>query len=359
VIRRPTIIDVAAKAGVSKSTVSLVLQDSALVRPETRETVRQAMADLGYFYNRSAAKLRSSQHGLIGLVINDLRNPFFTEFATSAQMAFSAQGYSTVIANTDEDPAVQAEVVGSMIEHGVTGFVISPTYGAEAATFGPLARAGIPAMQVLRRVAEDTEAFPFASLDYARGGRLATRHLIGTGARRIAFVGGLADRPITQERMSGYLETMAEAGLEPLCLPGRPSRQFGRETARSLTARHPDCEAAISFNDLVALGLLSGFAEGGRRVGRDFRLVGFDDIEECAQVWPQLSSVRCDIARFGRDVAGTLLGWLGGGKRPAPEYRAPVELIARASSTGEGLGKGWGEGWREGGGNDPAGGLHA
>ncbi|GAB1479249.1 LacI family DNA-binding transcriptional regulator [Paracoccaceae bacterium] len=316
----------------SKSTVSLVLQDSPAVRDETRVAVRRAMEELGYVYNRSAANLRSSNAGLIGLVINDLRNPFFTEFATSAQMAFSAAGFSTVIANTDEDPALQAQVVGSMIEHGVSALVISPTYGGEAASFGPLARAGIPAMQVLRRVAEDTAAFPFASLDYARGGRLATEHLIAQGARRVAFLGGLPDRPITRERMAGYLAVMAEAGLAPLPLPGRPSRAFGREAAAALIAAEAD--SALCFNDLVALGAMAGFAERGRQVGAGFRLVGFDDIEECAQVWPQLSSVRCTIDRFGRDVAATLLDWLQTGQRPPAETRAPVELVARASSIG-------------------------
>lgn len=330
--RRPTIIDVAAKAGVSKSTVSLVLQDSPAVRDETRVAVRRAMEELGYVYNRSAANLRSSNAGLIGLVINDLRNPFFTEFATSAQMAVSAAGFATVIANTDEDPALQAQVVGSMIEHGVSALVISPTYGGEAASFGPLARAGIPAMQVLRRVAEDTAAFPFASLDYARGGRLATEHLIAQGARRVAFLGGLPDRPITRERMAGYLAVMAEAGLAPLTLPGCPSRAFGREAAAALIAAEAD--SALCFNDLVALGAMAGFAERGRQVGAGFRLVGFDDIEECAQVWPQLSSVRCTIDRFGRDVAATLLDWLQTGQRPPAETRAPVELVARASSLG-------------------------
>lgn len=327
--RRPTIIDVAARAGVSKSTVSLVLQDSPLVRDDKREAVRRAMADLGYFYNRSAANLRSSNVGLIGLVINDLRNPFFTEFATSAQMAFSARGFATVIANTGEDPQLQAQVVGSMIEHGVSALLISPTYGAEEASFGPLARAGLPVIQVLRKVA-DTARFPLASLDYARGGRLAARHLVETGARRIAFVGGLADRPITRERMEGYLATMAEAGLPAFTLPGRPSRAFGREAAAALIEAGAD--AAMCFNDLTALGLMSGFAERGRTVGQDFRLVGFDDIEECAQSFPQLTSVRCHIDRFGREVAATLLDWLETGTRPPPETRAPVELIARASS---------------------------
>jgi LacI family transcriptional regulator len=330
--RRPTIIDVAQSAGVSKSTVSLVLQDSPLVRTETRDAVRRAMAEIGYVYNRAAANLRSANVGLIGLVINDLRNPFFTEFATSAQMALSARGYATVIANTDEDPAIQAQVVASMIEHGVSALVISPTYGDEDMTFDPLARAGIPVLQVLRRVTMDADRFPFASLDYAHGGRLAAQHLIDLGARRIAFVGGLAGRPITQERMSGYAKVMEEAGLLSLALPGRSTRAFGHEAARTLRDLHPACDAAICFNDLVALGMLSGFAALGRQVGRDFQLVGFDDIEECAMVYPQLSSVRCDIAGFGRDTATTLLAWLEGGVHPAPETRAPVDLVCRASS---------------------------
>lgn len=217
--RRPTIIDVARAAGVSKSTVSLVLQNSPLVKAETRAGVRRAMADLGYVYNRAAATLRSANAGLIGLVINDLRNPFFTEFATSVQMALSARGYATVIANTDEDPAIQAQVVNAMIEHGVAGLILSPAYDDEAATFDPIARAGIPALQVLRRVVP-TDRFPFATPDYEHGSRLAAEHLRSLGARRIGFIGGLAGRSVTQRRLSGYLAVLAEGGLDPVILPG-------------------------------------------------------------------------------------------------------------------------------------------
>ena len=333
-MRRPTIIEVAREAGVSKSTVSLVIQESPLVKAETRVEVRRAMSNLGYVYNRAAANLRSAGTGLVGLVINDLRNPFFTEFATSVQMALSARGYATVVANTAESPALQAQVVASMIEHGISALVISPTYGDENDTFGPLERTGIPAMQVLRKVA-DTRVFPFASLDYFKGGRLATEHLVAQRERDIAFVGGPEGRPITGERMSGYLAVIEQQGLVPRTHPGRSSRAFGREAALLLSRQAPECRAALCFNDLVALGMMSGFAEAGRVVGRDFRLVGFDDIEECAQVFPQLSSVRCDIAGFGQRIAATMLSWLEDGERPPPERRDDVELVARASSVGE------------------------
>ena len=332
-LKRPTIIEVAEKAGVSKSTVSLVLQNSPLVKEETRHAVREAMAAIGYVYNRAAANMRSSNVGLIGLVINDLRNPFFTEFATSAQMAFSARGYATVIANTDENASLQAQVVGSMIEHGVSALVISPTYGDEEATFGALARAGIPAMQVLRCVDPRLDLFPFASHDYAGGSQAAAQHLVETGAKNIAFVGGIAERAITQERMSGYLKVLAATANQPFALHGRATRAFGHEAALELAREHPEIDAALCFNDLVALGMLSGFAQIGKRVGKDFRLIGFDDIEECAQAWPQLTSVHCDITHFARQTAHTLLHWLEDGVQPPKETRAAVELTIRASTS--------------------------
>ena len=328
---RPTIIDVARAAGVSKSTVSLVLQNSTSVSAKTREDVRKAMQDLGYVYNRAAANLRSAQVGLVGLVINDLKNPFFAEFATAVQMAISDAGYATVVANTDENPALQARTIAAMIEHGVSGLIISPAYGDEEATFGQLARAGVPALQVLRKVSLRTDLFPFAAPDYAAGGRLAAQHLIATGARRIAFVGGIEDRSVTAERQSGYLQLLAENGLEPKIIHGRPTRAFGRECAERLIT-DPDCDAAVCFNDLVALGVISGFASHGRLVGRDFRLVGFDDIEEAAQSYPPLSSVHCGISGFGQQMAATLMSWLNDGSRPVAETRTPVDLIIRASS---------------------------
>ncbi len=330
--KRPTIIDVATLAGVSKSTVSLVLQQSPLVKAETREDVRRAMADLGYVYNRAAANLRSANAGLIGLVINDLRNPFFTEFATSLQMALSARGYATVLANTDEDPALQSQVVGAMLEHGVSALIVSPAYG-DATAFDAIARAHVPALQVLRQIVP-TSRFPFAAPDYPTGSRLATEHLLAQGARSIAFVGGLEGRAVTQLRMSGYLATLAETGLLPLHLPGRPGRAFGREAARRLTEEHPTVDAVLCFNDLTALDLLSGCTEQGRKVGQSFKIVGFDDIEDCALVYPALSSVRCDIAGFGRQMAETVLDWLENDRRPPPETTTPVTLIPRASSLG-------------------------
>lgn len=330
--RRPTIIDVARHAGVSKSTVSLVLQNNPSVRQTTRDIVRQAMADLGYVYNRAAANMRMSNAGLVGLVINDLRNPFFTEFATSLQMKLSEAGYSAVIANTDENPKIQQQVVSSMIEHGVSAVIICPSYGETQEAFDALQRAGIPTMQLLRSVDDRRDIFPFMAPDYVAGAQLATQHLISRGTKRIAFVGGLEARAVTEERKAGYLKTLEENGLDPLVITGSSTRNFGRDAAKRLTQDYPDLDAAVCFNDLVALGMLSGFQEIKREVGKDFLLVGFDDIEEAAHTYPALSSISCDIAKIGSEAALTVINWLEKGQRPPAETRTSVSLSCRQSS---------------------------
>ncbi|MEP6267801.1 MAG: LacI family DNA-binding transcriptional regulator [Paracoccaceae bacterium] len=334
--RRPTIIDVAMTAGVSKSTVSLVLQNSPSVRDETRRQVREAMAEIGYVYNRSAAKMRGSNAGLIGLVINDLRNPFFTEFATSLQMALSESGYATVIANTDENPELQDQVVNSMIEHAVSALILCPAYGDTTATFDAIARAGLPAMQVLRCVDDRVEMFPFTAPDYLSGSRAAVQHLIEQGAQEIAFVGGLDGRAVTEERKAGYLEILQENEMTPIVFSGRSSREFGRDVAKTLYLDYPDVDCAVCFNDLVALGMLSGCHEQGKVVGQDFKIVGFDDIQEVAQSFPTLSSVRCDIEKIGKQAAGTIVAWIEKDMMPPPQTRTPIQLVVRESSDNAG-----------------------
>jgi len=233
-----------------------------------------------------------------------------------------------VLANTDEDPKLQQRAIAGMVEHGVSALIISPAYGDDEA-FALLERAGVPALQVLRKVSDRTDLFPFSVPDYAYGGALATQHLIDMGARRIAFVGGVEGRPVTAERMSGYLQTMQAAGLAAHVTLGRPTRAFGRAQAEAALGQF---DAALCFNDLVALGMLSGLTHQGVSVGHDFRLVGFDDIEESGQSLPGLTSVHCDIEGFGRRSAEAILSWLNQGTRPPPKSRTPVELVIRASS---------------------------
>lgn len=329
---RPTILDVAKQAGVSKSTVSLVLQGNKAVKEATRVAVRQAMADIGYVYNRSAATLRSSSSGLIGLVINDLRNPFFTEFAALFQMELARNGFATVLANTDEDPALQTRMISSLVEHGVSGFIVSPSYGGERETLAVLKASNTPTLQVFRSLKTDDTEFPFLAPDYPRGGRLAVEHLLEMRCKRIAFLGGLDGRAVTEERMSGYLSVLAEHGMDPVVLTGQATRGFGKAMAAKLHSEYPEVDGAICFNDLVALGVLSASPELGVKIGTDLRVVGFDDIEDCRDSYPSLTSVSCHIPDFAKSTAEQILAWVKNGKVPSMTARSPVELIKRASS---------------------------
>jgi len=332
--QRPTILDVAKKAGVSKSTVSLVLQGNEAVKDETRKTVRQAMADIGYVYNRSAATLRSASSGLVGLVINDLRNPFFTEFAALFQMELARNGFATVLANSDEDPKLQSQMISSLIEHGVSGFIISPSYGAEAETLAVLESANTPTLQVFRSLDRERGSFPFLAPDYLRGGRIAAEHLIAEGCKRIAFLGGLEGRPVTQERMSGYLTVLKERGMEPLVLTGQATRSFGKKMAADIRRNHPDVDGIICFNDLVALGVLSACPALGVAAGEDIKIVGFDDIEDGRDSYPPLTTVSCNIPDFAKSTAAQIVSWIKDGTTPPPTARSPVALIKRQSSLG-------------------------
>jgi LacI family transcriptional regulator len=331
-MRRPTIIDVANSAGVSKSTVSLVLQGSTQVKPETRKLVHTAMKKIGYVYNRSAANLRSTGTALIGLVINDLTNPFFTEFATSLQMALGSRGYAVVLANTNEDPELQDQVVGAMLEHGVSALILSPAYGDVTNTLSAVKRAGIPLMQVLRQVESETGRFPFIAPDYAEGGRAATQYLIETGARNIAFVGGLDGAEVTQERLSGYISAMKDNHLQPIVKTGESSRSFGHEATVRLFKEHPACDAAVCFNDLVAFGMINACHETQAKIGTEFQIVGFDDIKEASECWPALSTVHCGVSEFGEQVADTVLLWLQDDAAPAQHTRTSTRLILRQTT---------------------------
>lgn len=330
--RRPTIKDVAKEAGVSKSTVSLVLQRSPLVKEDTRLAVREAMARIGYVYNRSAANLRSSSTGLIGLIINDLRNPFFTEFAAQLQMELAGKGYAVVLANINEDPELQVNMIEALIEHGVSGFIVSPAYGDQEQPLDAIARAGLPALQVFRKVDARNDLFPFMAPDYQAGSRCAAQHLVDRGCRRLAFVGGFAGRDVTQERMSGYLEVVQALGQAPIVLTGDASHTFGLDSAQTLRDQHPEVDGVLCFNDRVALGLLAGTSKTDRQVGTDLRVIGFDDIEGCEQSQPTLSSVSCDIPGFANAISQEMLTWLSEGVVPKTDVRTPVNLIARHSS---------------------------
>ncbi|WP_159586093.1 LacI family DNA-binding transcriptional regulator [Chelativorans xinjiangense] len=329
---KATILDIARKAGVSKSTVSLVLQGSALIRPETALRVRKAIEEVGYVYNRGAANLRKAHSNVVGMVINDLTNPFFAELAVGMERVFQSAGIVPFIANTAESPVRQGEVLKSLMEQGVAGLIVSPAHGTSPDAFEHVRSAGIPVIFTMRRLSGSR--IPVVVPDNPRGAFLATRHLIGKGHRRIAFLGGFPDMVVYHERVGGYREALAAHGIaadEALVIQGDTNRKGGMSAIDTALAFSPAPTAAMCFNDAVAFGAMTGLRKRGLEPGGNFAIVGFDDVAEAQHYMPALTSVAVDTAGLGERAAHTMLNMIRAGTTCAENHIGAISLIVRDS----------------------------
>jgi LacI family transcriptional regulator len=325
---RATIVDVARCAGVSKSTVSLVLSGSSLVAEATRVRVSQAMNDLGYIYHRGAATLRGAKSRVLGMVINDLSNPFFVEMAIGIEEACQGGAFVPFIANTVENPVRQLQVIRSMREYGAAGLALSPAIATSAPELKPLL-SDMPVVQVMRRL-PGLRASVVAP-ENRLGARKAVSHLIGLGHKRIAFVGGFPAMSVREERLAGYVEALEGAGLpfDPSLVVEAPISPSGAAGAAPQLLR--TATAALCFNDVVAIGLMRAFAAAGVAVGRDFAVVGFDDIDEARHILPGLTSVAVNGRALGARAAQLLMRQLASGDHAPETVLSPTTLVVRAS----------------------------
>ena len=327
-----TVNDIARACDVSRATVSLVLRGSPLVNVETRARVEAELERQRYVYNRAAANLRRQTSSSVALVINDLSNPFFAEFAAGVDEALGAEGYVTLLGSTGESPQRQQAVLNSLMEHGPAGIILSPAEHSE----GPAVRRAIGTTPVLLFNRELPGGdWDFLALENERGARLATEHLLSLGHKRIAFFGGHADSSSCQQRRSGYAQAMTAAGIAPdprWLVESAPTRVEAAHETRTLLERDPRLTAAVCYNDNVALGLMLGLLARGTRPGVDFALTGFDDIPEAALSTPPLTTLSVDPRARGRQAAELLLQRVRAPEGAPRSMVAPVQLIVRGSS---------------------------
>jgi LacI family transcriptional regulator len=329
---RVTIIDIADKAGVSKSTVSLVLSGSPLVKAETRTRVESAMSDLGYVYNRGAASLRRARSNIVGMVINDLLNPFFAELAVGIERALAGAGTVPFLANTGESPARQAQVMKAMREHGAAGFIICPALGTDAAFLREVAGWRLPVVTVMRRVPSTRASH--VGPDNRTGAERATAHLLSLGHRRVAFLGGRRGMVVQEERAEGYARALRAAGLpaDPaLVVEAASSRDGGAAALGQVLALPEPPTAALCFNDVVAFGVLQGLAARGLAAGRDLAVVGFDDVADARHAVPPLTTVAVDPPGLGERAAAVLLRQARDPAAGPAEHHGEARLVVRAS----------------------------
>ena len=297
--RALTIMDVAQEAGVSKSTVSLVLQDSPLIREETAERVREAARKIGYVYNRRAAELRRKSSNTVGVVINDLMNPFFAEVLVGIERKLVDAGYIVLMAHTHESLDRQAKVLASMREQHAAGIVICPALGTPRSMPAEVQSWGIPLVVMVRSLG--TGSYDYAGSDNERGIELATQHLIEAGHKRIAFLGGRSG-VVYEQRLRGYTKALKDAGLrfdERLVIGADPNRAGGRDAMDALLALKSPPAAAVCYNDITAFGAIVSLGEHGLKPGTDFAILGFDNVVAAEHSNPPLSTIDIRPSELG------------------------------------------------------------
>lgn len=331
-VGRVTIIDIARAAGVSKSTVSLVLTGAGKIRPETEQAVRSAMRDLGYVYNRGAASLRNPQTRIVGMVINDLSNPFFAELAIGIERVLRISGYIPFMANTAESLVRQAEVVRSMREHGASGIILCPTMDTDASEMSALATLRIPLVLAIRRV--PGAKVSLVASDNRGGAEQATRRLLGLGHERIAFIGGARLMGVRQDRLAGFADALAGKGLavDPsLVIEAVPTKSGGFHAMTALLARSNPPTGVLCFNDVVAIGAMLSLARHGSVAGRDMAVIGFDDTAEAQQMSPALTTISVNAGDLGERAGQMLLRQIEGTAGGPETYVGEARLVVRES----------------------------
>lgn len=328
---RVRLTDVAAHAGVSRATVSLVLRKSPLVKAETRAKVEEAMAGLGYVYNRSAANLRSGASRTVGLVLCEIITPNFAQLTSGIDEVLEKEGYMAFIGNAAEDAARQRDVLVRMQEHGVDGLVVVASENTRADALEEGACARMPCVLAQRRV----EGFPadYVGPDYAAGMELITEHLIALGHRNIAFVGGVRRIAPLAERMAGFHRALRRHRLKsgPVVPCAVIDRASGYAAGRDLLAKGDIPSAIVCYNDVVAFGVMLALDERGLVPGRDVAVVGCDDVDEAGLHRPALTTFTTDPRVVGREAARLLLRRIAHPDRPREEIIIPPRLVIRQS----------------------------
>lgn len=331
----PTIFDVARRAGVSKSSVSRVLNGGP-ASPATRRAVLEAVESLGYRPNVAARGLVTKRSQTVGFVLTDAADPYYSQVIRGVDTALSEKGYSLILCSTRWDNERELSYVRLLSEHRVDGLIIlsGQTTANDAALFA-LAKEAERPIVVLDRSLPDAD-FDTVGVDDFEAAAGVVRHLAKLGHTRIAHVTGPLNYHSGVRRLEGYKSAVAELGLdadERLIVPGNFTKRGGYEAAMRLFSLDPRPTAVFAANDISALGVWQAARDAGLSVPQDLALVGFDDIELLTVADIPLTTVRQPRYDYGYLGTQMLLERIAEG-RPARERRhviLPTELVVRGS----------------------------
>ena len=306
-----TITDVAKHAGVSTSTVSNLLNGrSQRMRPSTKERILESIQELGYTPNQAARQLKTGHSPIIGLIVPSVANPFWGIFARHVESAALECGYQVLLGNSDRDPERERQYAEELWGYGIKGII----FGSSLTQFSHLDNLVAQGMKVIafERPTQNNDHNPIDSvgIDNYMASRLATKHLLSLGHKRIGFLSGPIRTINRMERLDGYKNALAEAGIEhdsELIWDIAPNGgnygdadavDLGRQGTQELLSRANPPTAIFAINDMFAFGAYAGAKDLGMTIPTDLSVVGFDDITLTEIVQPPLTTIRQPIAKL-------------------------------------------------------------
>ena len=332
---RPTLEAVARRAGVSRATVSRVVNGSTTVAGPIQEAVRRAVQELGYVPNLAARSLVTQRTDSIALILPEAATRVFSDDQVFPGII---RGVSQELEAADMQLVLM--LAGSTAGHDrveryatgrhVDGVLFASLHGADPLP-GTLARMGMPVVCSGRPLGRSTVPVPYVDVDHVGGVAKAVRHLLDSGRRRIATIAGPQDMVAGIERLAGYRAELRDSRRRSIVAVGDFTRESGRIAMRQLLDDDPGLDAVFVASDLMAHGALVTLREAGRRVPDDVAVIGFDDIEMARYTDPPLTTVRQPIVQIGREMTRQLLR-MTAGETIEPVVVLPTELIRRESA---------------------------
>jgi LacI family transcriptional regulator len=339
----PSIVDVAKKAGVSVATASRVMSSSPYrVSAEARQKVITAAQELDYVPNSLARSLKVQRSKLIAVLVGDNADPYFAQVTRGIEEIANANGYLTIICNTDRDPSRELMYLRTLQDYRADGIILAGS-SFETPSTTEIVTTIINSIQsrgaaIVSLSSNDLEA-PTIQIDNIGGAQALTAHLIELGHRRIAFIAGPEHLKVAEQRKQGYQQALAEAGIDfqpELVLAGNFTQAQGEAAAYQLAqfsaADRPS--AVFASNDETAFGLMSGLSQLGWRIPDDISICGFGDVPMAKMVTPGLTTVHIAMRELGQAGANKILALLNHEVQAQASSleTLPTTIVERAST---------------------------
>ncbi len=304
--QRSTIVTVAREAGVSTSTVSQVLRGSGRISEKTRKKVLKVAERLKYQRDHHAVAMRSKQFKEIGLLINQMANPFNAAVVAGVSDRLESEGYLVFPLDMRNDERRQRRYLDTLLSGARGGLLWVPTANTDKDMIELVLSRAIPTVTFLRRLSGGN--FDHVGIENTAGTREATEYLLGLGHRHIGFLGGEGEIDVRMQRIAGYREAMTRHGLDNhLIWPCAETKESAVKAMPELLERHPQITAIVCSGDIVAMGATLGLSRMGLVAGKDISIVGFDGTEE-AELWtPPLTTLTVNAFGLGELLAQVLL----------------------------------------------------